>query len=326
MIEGEFDLIAKFVERLPAPGPEVLVASGDDAAVADHEGPVVVSVDAIVEGVHFDRPAFSSFDVGRKAVSAAISDLAAMAASPRHGYVVVGVPENESEDALLELADGIGAVARSEELAIIGGDVVRSPVLMISVTAIGAEAEGVPLVSRSGAKPGDVVVVTDSIGGAAAGLALIHNGDAGSADEALLARQLDPTPRVGAGQRLSRAGATAMIDLSDGLIGDAAHLANASGVRLEIELADIPFQPGACETLSTDERSGQIAAASGGEDYELLACLPQHHVEEARSAVEPLCPLTPVGKVTEGTGAVLIAADGEVLPAGGFDHFSTGQA
>ena len=326
MIDGEFDLIARFIERLPAPGPEVLVASGDDAAVADHEGPVVVSVDAIVEGVHFERPTFSPVDIGRKALAAAISDLAAMAASPRHGYVVVGVPEGEREEDLLALADGIAAVSRSEEMAIIGGDVVRAPVLMVSVTAIGAEIDGVPLVTRSGAQHGEIVVVTGSIGGAAAGLEVLRKEGAGPADQTLASRQLDPTPRVAAGQLLSRAGATAMIDLSDGLIGDAGQLARASGVGIEIDLSEIPFQPGACEALSPDDEAGRIAAASGGEDYELLACLPESRVEEARSSIEPICPLTAIGRVVKGTEALLVGEDGEVLPAGGFDHFSTGQA
>lgn len=326
MIEGEFELIAKFIERLPAPGPEVLVASGDDAAVADHEGPVVVSVDAIVEGVHFERPAFSPTDIGRKALAAAISDLAAMAATPRHGYVVVGIPEDESEADLLLLADGLAYVANSQGMAIIGGDIVRAPALMISVTAIGTQAHGVPLITRSGAQPGDVVVVTGEVGGAAAGLRLLQQEGAGEYVDELIARQLDPTPRVAIGQALARAGATAMIDLSDGLIADAGQLAKSSGVRIEIDVGRVPFQRGACEALSSEHTSGQIAAAGGGEDYELLACLPADRLEAAQGEIESTCGITEIGRVIEGDSAVLLDEDGEVLPVAGFDHFPSDHA
>ncbi|MFM9043546.1 MAG: thiamine-phosphate kinase [bacterium] len=322
MSTGEFELIAKFIERLPAPGPEVLVASGDDAAVADHDGPVVVSVDAAVEGVHFERPAFSSEAIGRKALASAVSDLAAMAATPRHGYVVVGVPPEEPDSNLLELADGIGSVATAERMAIIGGDLVRSPVLMVSVTAIGAEADGTPLVTRAGAQPGDAVVVTGEIGGAAAGLRLLGTGTGRDSDGSLIARQLSPTPRVVAGQALARAGASAMIDLSDGLVQDADHLARASGVRIEMEVESVPFQPGAVETLSEDLREGRISAASGGEDYELLACLPENRIQVAQAEIEGECGLTRIGTVVEGEQAVLLDDSGAVLPVGGFDHLT----
>lgn len=324
MTSGEFDLIAKFVERLPDPGEKVLIASGDDAAVAGLDGPVVVSVDAIVDGVHFERASFPPKAIGHKAIASAISDLAAMGAQPQHGYVVVGVPADESEEDLLGLADGIGAVASNEDMAVIGGDVVRSPVLMVSVTAIGSEAEDTPLVTRSGAEPGDAVVVTGQIGGAAAALQLLGDHELGGGDEALISRQLAPTPRVLAGQALARGGATAMIDLSDGLVADAGHLAAASKVRIKIEATRVPFQDAAMEVLSADPREAMIAAASGGEDYELLACLPPEKVEAVRAEIEDTCDLTEIGRVLEGTGAVLLDEAGEVLPATGFDHLAAG--
>ena len=323
MSKGEFDLIAKFVERLPAPGEEVLVASGDDAAVAGHDGPVVVSVDAIVEGVHFERPAFSAKAIGHKAIASAISDLAAMAAMPKHGYVVVGVPVDEPEENLLALADGIGAVAAAEGMAVIGGDVVRSPVLMVSVTAIGSEAEDTPLVTRSGALTGDAVVITGRIGGAAAALRLLGESTHGESQESLLARQLAPIPRVLAGQALARGGASAMIDLSDGLVADAGHIAAASGIRIEIQTTMVPFQDGAIEALSADTNEGMIAAASGGEDYELLACIPQEQIESVRAEIGDVCELTEIGIVVEGSGAVLLDESGAVQPVTGFDHLSS---
>jgi len=319
---GEFELIARFVERLPAPGPEILIASGDDAAVAGHDGPVVVSVDAVVEGIHFERPAFSMTSVGSKALASAISDLAAMGAAPRHGYVVAGIPDDLPEDEVLQLADGIARVSEDQGMAIIGGDLVRSPTLMVSVTAIGSELEGVPLVSRAGALEGDSVVVTGSVGGAAAGLRLLADGAGAGTDQELLARQFDPTPRVRAGQSLAEHGAGAMIDLSDGLVADAAHLARASGKRIEIELDAVPFQEGALEVLSDHPREARIAAASGGEDYELLACIAPDRVEIVRDELAGDCELTVIGSVSEGEGAELIDGDGTPVPTSGFDHFS----
>jgi thiamine-monophosphate kinase len=322
MNTGEFELIARFIERLPAPGPEVLVGSGDDAAVVGHDGPVVVSVDASVEGVHFERPTFSPEAIGRKALASAISDLAAMAASPRHGYVVVGVPEGEPDSNLLELADGIASVAASEQMAVIGGDLVSSPVLMVSVTAIGAETADTPLVTRAGARPGDAVVVTGEIGGAAAGLRLLGTEARSDSDKRLIERQLSPTPRVEAGQALARAGATAMIDLSDGLVADANHLARSSGVRIEMDVESVPFQPGAIEALSDDPREGRISAAGGGEDYELLACLPEEQVSAVSAEIGDGCGLTRIGTVVEGEEAVLLDESGGILPVGGFDHLT----
>lgn len=324
MTAGEFEMIARFVDRLPAPGPEVLVASGDDAAVAGHEGPVVVSVDAAVEGVHFERPAFSMQSIGYKAVASAISDLAAMGAVPCHGYVVVGLPASLEEEEVLDLADGVARVSEREGLAIVGGDLVRSPVLMISVTAIGAELSGVSPVTRAGAEIGDSIVMTGAIGGAAAGLKVLRTGNANSIERDLTRHQFEPTPRVRAGQILARGGADAMIDISDGLLADATHIANASDTRLELELEAVPFVEGALEALSDDPRQAKIAAVSGGEDYELLACLPADRVEEVQRELSGVCELTEIGTVREGTGAALIDSDGDPISAKGFDHFPNG--
>ena len=245
-----------------------------------------------------------------------------MGAKPQHGYVVVGVPADESERDLLDLADGISGVAGAEGMAVIGGDVVGSPVLMISVTAIGSQADDTPLVTRAGAEPGDAVVVTGEVGGAAAGLRLLRDLKGGMNEEELISRQLAPTPRVLAGQALARGGARAMIDLSDGLVADAGHVAAASEVRIEIEAALVPFQDGAVEVLSADSREGTIAAASGGEDYELLACLPREKIEAVRAELTDICELTEIGLVAIGSDAVLLDQAGEVLPTTGFDHLS----
>jgi len=324
MSDGEFELIARLVERLPPPGPRVRIPSGDDAAVAEHDGPLVISVDALIEGVHFTLPQFPMRAVGRKALAAALSDLAAMGSEPREAYVVLGVPEGAEGDGLLELADGLADVAERDGVAVVGGDVTRAPALLLSVTAIGAEAEGSPLVARAGAAPADVIAVTGELGGAAGALRLLlepeAKGPVGDAREEMLARQLDPRPRLAAGRALASAGATAMIDVSDGLAADAAHLAESSAVRLEIELERLPLATG-LEELAGAATDARTLAASGGEDYELLVTLPAGRLDEARAAVEASgSTLTEIGAVSDGDGVALRDARGRELELPGFDH------
>src|SRR5437764_1566685 len=165
MPASEFDLIAAITERLPAAGDRVRLASGDDAAVVEPDTATAVSVDAIVDGVHFTLDAFGAPAVGRKALAAGLSDLAAMGAVPGEAYVVVGAPAELPDEELLGIADGLAEVATREGVSVVGGDLVASPALVVSVTAIGYEPAGGSLVSRSGARPGDRLAVTGELGG-----------------------------------------------------------------------------------------------------------------------------------------------------------------
>src|SRR5262245_26084263 len=212
MPASEFDLIAAIRERLPAPGPRVRVASGDDAAVVEPRASSAATVDAIVEGVHFRLADFGAEAVGRKALAAGLSDLAAMGAAQGEAYIVVGAPPELSDEQLLGIADGVAEVATREAVSITGGDLVGSPVLIVSVTAVGYEPGAARLVTRAGARLRDVVAVTGELGGAAAALSLLEEGAGapslpGRTREGLLARQLDPTPRLQAGRALAAAGA-----------------------------------------------------------------------------------------------------------------------
>jgi len=325
MSASEFDLIAAIKERLPAPGEGVRLGSGDDAAVVEVAGTTAVSVDAVVDGVHFTLEAFGAPAVGRKALAAGLSDLAAMGASPGEAYVVVGAPSGLADEQLLGLADGLAEVAAREGVSVAGGDLVASPVLIVSVTAVGREPEVGGLVTRGGAKPGDVLAVTGELGGAAAALALLQgNGDAGDLSperrEALLARQLDPRPRLREGVALAAAGASSMIDVSDGLGADAGHLAAASGCRLEIELDRVPIAEGVAEVAGGDGAAIELAAG-GGEDYELLVTLPPDLMEAARDAVAKAgSPLTEIGYASEGQGVRLRLPGGCEITPRGFDQ------
>ena len=331
---GEFELLARIRERLPKPGPRLRLSSGDDAAITVPGGATATSVDAVVDGIHFRRQTSSLAQIGAKGLAVALSDLAAMGAEPGEAYVVLGIPADLDEDGCLELLDGIAGVATETGTTLAGGDVTRAPVLTLAVTVVGHAKDADDFVTRPGACPGDVLVVTGELGGAAAGLLLleerrerdvsplerpygcISDGTSG----ALVGRQLEPRPRLQAGRALAEAGATAMIDLSDGLGGDAVHLATASGVGLQIEAAALPLAAGLSEVARATGRDPLQLAVSGGEDYELLATLPADRLAEASDAVASDGGLTQIGAVRDGEGVEIRRPGGEPLEAKGFDQ------
>ena len=331
---GEFELLAALRERLPAPGPRVRLGSGDDAAVTVPGGATATSVDALVDGVHFRRESASLRQIGRKALSTALSDLAAMGAEPGEAYVVLGAPEEMDEEDLLELGEGLASVARETGTTLAGGDVSRAPALTLAVTVVGHAPRPEDFVTRAGARPGDALVVTGGLGGAAAGLLLLEDpalteaafgAEPPSAADALRRRQLDPTPRLAAGKALAAAGARAMIDISDGLAGDAGHVAAASGALLVIDSAAIPIAPGVGAIAAAANRDPLELAVSGGEDYELLAALPPEAVDSARQALAATgTPLTAIGRVEVAEDARIRAEirlpGGGAVPSGGYDQ------
>jgi thiamine-monophosphate kinase len=327
---GEFELLALLRDRLPAAGPQVRLGSGDDAAVTVPGGAVATSVDALVEGVHFRRETASPRQIGRKALSTALSDLAAMGAAPGEAYVWLGAPQDMDEAELLEIGEGLAAVAAESGTTVAGGDLTRAPVLSLAVTVTGHAPDAGDFVTRAGARPGDALIVTGELGGAAAGLLLIERPSAAGLDigtdaDALHSRQLDPTPRLAAGRALAEAGATAMIDLSDGLAPDAGHVASASGALLLIDADALPIAPGVEAVAAAAGRDPLELAASGGEDYELLAALPPEAVAPAREALAALgVALTVVGRVEAAADgnprAELRRRGGEAVPNRGFDQ------
>jgi thiamine-monophosphate kinase len=326
---GEFELLAKLRERLPQDASRVWLGSGDDAAITVPGGATATSVDAIVEGVHFRREEAGLETVGRKALAAALSDLAAMGATAGEAYVVLGTPADFAEDDFLALLDGLLSLAAETGATLAGGDVTRAPALTLAVTVVGHAPAPEQLVTRAGAEPGDLLVVTGELGGAAAGRRLLEDAALAAAvpeptADRLRARQLDPTPRLRSGIALAAAGARAMIDLSDGLAGDAGHLSRVSDVALRIDAGSLPLAKGVAEVAAAAGREPLELAASGGEDYELLAALPAEKLGEASSrigeAVETT--LTPIGEVRSGEGVEIRLPGGGLLETGGFDHFA----
>ena len=309
---SETDRIHNLVARFGTSADRVVVPSGDDAAVVRAGGAVsVTSVDAVVEGVHFELPVWPLAAVGRKAVAAALSDLAAMGASAGEIYVAAGLPKHVGDAEFDQLCNGIATAADASGAGVAGGDLTSSSELWLSVTVVGYAQTDDAVVTRDGAKPGDIVVVTGDLGGSQRALDLIAHG-ADPADPRL-AKQFAPVPRFGAGRALAEFGATAMIDVSDGLARDAGHIAAGSNVGITIELAKLPLAEGI-------EDAG--FAAGSGEEYELLATLPAGQLIAATSAVADTgTTLTAIGQVTEGDEVRLIDADGNRVEVRGFDHF-----
>jgi thiamine-monophosphate kinase len=333
---GEFELLARIRERLPEPGPQIALGSGDDAAISIPSGATATSVDALVDGVHFRREWSSLGEIGAKALAVALSDLAAMGAAPGEAYVVLGIPTDLDEDGCLELLDGLTRVAAETGTTLAGGDVTRAPALSLTVTVVGHAADAGKFVTRGGARPGDALVVTGELGGAAAGLWSLESetrsdvpgvrGRYGystpGTSRGLVARQREPRPRLAEGLALAQAGATAMIDLSDGLGGDAGHIAVASEVGLRIGAADLPIAPGVAEVARAAGQDPLQLAVSGGEDYELLAAIPEERLAAARAAIEKQSGigLTRIGEVVAGKGVEIRLPDGALLEATGFDQ------
>jgi thiamine-monophosphate kinase len=276
--------------------------TGDDAAVVRARPFAVTSIDTIVEGVHFSRATHSAAQIGHRALATALSDIAAMGAEPGEAYVSLVCP-CDFEDAL-DLVRGMEALAETCATTIAGGDVVRGPALTVTVAVTGWADREDELVGRDGARPGDLVGVTGEVGGSEAGRLLLERGERGPAE--LIRRHLCPQPRLAEGRALAAAGATAMIDLSDGLATDARHVAERSGALLRVRLDDVPLAPGV-----TVE-----AAVTGGDDYELLVTVPP----ERRAGAEEAAALTWIGEVAEGSGLVLLGQHGPVKGLSGYEH------
>jgi thiamine-monophosphate kinase len=301
----EFDAIRDLVSRW---GPRAS-GIGDDAAVLglEHGEQVVVSTDTSVEDVHFRRGWLTPEEIGWRATMAGLSDLAAMGARPLGVVVALTVPESWRPD-LGAIGDGIGGAAAAVDTPIVGGDLNAAPMLSLGVTAVGASRAPV---RRAGATAGDELWVTGVLGGPGAALADLSAGTTPAAETR--ARFARPIARVAEGQWLAAHGARAAIDVSDGLVADARHVAEASGVSLTIELGLLPCIAGVTP----------IAAAASGEEYELLVALPRGF--DATAFVETCgTMLTRIGEVVDGPrGEVLVTLAGaRVEIVAGHDHFS----
>jgi thiamine-monophosphate kinase len=309
-----------------ARSPRVLRWLGDDASVVRASGYAVTSVDTVVDGVHFRSGQLTPSEIGHRALGSALSDLAAMGARAGEAYLALGLPGGMEQADALALMRGAQRLARDCGVTIAGGDVSSSAVLSVGVTVIGWARDPGELVARDGARPGDLVAITGSLGAAGAGLALLEGRAslAGAAAATLHERYARPQPRLAAGRALSALGATAMIDLSDGLATDARHLARRSGVGIQLELAALPLADGVAEVAGQLGIDPPTFAATAGEDYELCVCLPPGaraliETEWESPAARSHPALSWIGRVLEGPGG-LEFADATGGELSGYEH------
>ncbi|MGZ5292014.1 MAG: thiamine-phosphate kinase [Actinomycetota bacterium] len=329
----EDELIAAIARVLSGEEPGVVVGLGDDAAVLEPgSGHQLLTTDLLIEGVHFEVASISARDLGAKAVTVNVSDIAAMGGSPRAAVVSIALTPDVEAAWVIELTGGMRDACGEYALSLVGGDTNRGDVLVVAVTVLGEVAPG-RAVTRSGARVGDAIVVTGSLGAAAGGLAVSRTRATETADalshpwgRVLLDALARPVARVGEGQALASLGVGAMMDLSDGLAKDLSRLCLASGVGARVELPSVPVSPALRDAAPSLGVDALELAVGGGEDYELLATLAPATVERARAELADRfgVTLTAVGSIVEGTGVTSVDADGREAPLEptGWDHFA----
>ncbi|HXX47863.1 MAG TPA: thiamine-phosphate kinase [Myxococcota bacterium] len=322
---GEFGLIEAIRRRARQAHPGWRVAIGDDAAafVPRRGEELVATTDAVVEDVHFRWRTTDPRSLGHKALAVNLSDVGAMGARPVGFLLTLGLPPRLAAARLDGFFAGLLRLARASHCPLVGGDIVRSPAFTATITAFGAVAAGRALL-RSAARPGERLMVTGTLGGAAAGLRLLEGPGARTpAERALARRQIAPDPPWRAGARLVQARLSrAAIDVSDGLAQDLGHLARASGVGARVELESLPLAPALARAAARLRLDPLALALAGGEDYELLFTVGRRGPSAAELARRLQCRVTEIGAITAARGLEFRRGGKTLEPRStGFQHF-----
>lgn len=308
MAPGEFDMIRRITAGLEQ-SPTTILGPGDDAAVLRPAGDVAVTTDMLVEGVHFRRNWSTPFQLGRKAIAVNVSDLEAMGAVPTSVVVALALPGSLDEEWLTDFSEGVRDECTRAGVSLVGGDLSCSEHVTVCVTAIG-EMQGRAPVTRAGARPGDTVAVCGRLGWSAAGLTVLQRGF-GSPKEVVTEHQC-PTVPYGQGRLAAEGGATAMMDVSDGLLADLGHIATDSGVAINVRTDGFEITDAISRVCAATGKSPWSFVLAGGEDHALVATFPS----------EGALPdgWFDVGSVSDGEG---LTVDGEAWEgSAGWDHFA----
>jgi len=319
---AERELIRAIRKDFSKPGKDLILGIGDDAAVIKAgEKSLILTTDVLIEDSHFIRTLQPPYWLGRKSLNVNLSDIAAMGGTPRFALLGLGLPPTVGTRWVGEFFTGFKSSATEASVLLIGGDLSQAAAVFISVTAIG---EGRTIIRRSGARSGDLIFTSGSLGDAAGGLRLLRKGfKLGQAKRAdpLLKAFLDPVPQVELGLRLANSRlATSMIDSSDGLSVDLLHLCEESGLGAEVELGRLPISP----QLWDFEKDPYPLALHGGEDYQLVFTVSPAKYTAALALSKKIA-VTPIGRMTKAKGIYVIDQNGkkEILPVKGYQHFKS---
>lgn len=328
-IGNEFKIIQTIKETLGKTSSNVILGIGDDAAVLEfpERSKLVATVDSMVEGVHFDLNYMTANELGHKALAVSLSDCAAMGAEPLYALVSLGLKQELGEHFIVGLYEGMKSLAKKHKVQIVGGNIVQSPTaLLVDVTVVGCCKSN--FFSRKEARVGDIIAVTGSLGGSAAGLHCLRTlgREKLHSMQEIVKCHLRPVPRINEALALNKLEAvTAAIDLSDGLSSELHHIALQSKVGMAIEQAKIPIDQTTIEAAKFTQCSANVWALYGGEDYELLVTIDKYKFKEAQRLMKKFkVPLTAIGEVTKYNQGVQIKTEAnewaELKPRG-WNHF-----
>jgi thiamine-monophosphate kinase len=319
---GEFGLIDLLSKMAAGRDEQLIIGIGDDAAAWKGDTSIqLATVDSFIQGVHFPANMASWPELGGKALAVNLSDIAAMGGTPRYALVSLALPPDTGVDDVTALYTGMLELAKKHKVTIVGGDISDAPLVFISITVLGASHQN-KILTRSSAKPGELIAVTGYMGAAAAGLEVLTKKLKFDPPATTRFRQafFKPTPRLAEGQLLLEQGVKTAIDISDGLLADLNQICKASKVGARIDANRVPVEP--LVKAAFGEQALELAL-TGGEDYELLFTAKAEVIARIKKAAP--CPISAIGEIVAGQGVTVVDHRGKTLELGksGWEHFTS---